>query len=100
MKVTFRTNLGSIDAAKFGLDHTKCKVGETVDVKKESGDELIKLGIAVASDKADEDELVKSHRDEEERKEAARQEPAVRAVAKEPDVKGFKNNPHAPKLPE
>jgi hypothetical protein len=99
MKVVFRTNLGSIDAAKFELDHTKCKVGDTVDVKKEHGEELIKLGIAVASDKADEDELVKSHREQEERR-AAAADPGVRAVAREPDIKSFKNNPHAPKLPD
>lgn len=31
-KVTFTQNLGTDDAAKFGVDPTKCKIGDTVDL--------------------------------------------------------------------
>lgn len=97
MKVTFRTNLGSIDAKPLELDHTKCTVGRTIDVKKEVGEELVKRGIAETADKAEDDAIVQSALEEQERLEPSS---TTRAVAKEPDVKGFKNNPHSPAKPE
>ena len=41
MKYTFKSNLGSVDAKKVGLDHTKCQRGDTVDLTKEQAEALL-----------------------------------------------------------
>lgn len=46
MKVRFRTNLGSIDAADLGLDHRECQYGKAVNVADEAAEILIARGIA------------------------------------------------------
>ena len=46
MLVKFRTNLGSNDAARFGLDHRECLGGASVDVPQSTGEALCKLGFA------------------------------------------------------
>lgn len=45
MKVTFKTNLGSRDAAEVHLDHDECTVGQTVEVKAVVAEWLAKRGI-------------------------------------------------------
>lgn len=47
MHVQFRTNLGSIDAKKLGLDFAKCTDGSTVETSAPVGEALVKSGIAV-----------------------------------------------------
>src|SRR5689334_25154609 len=98
-KVTFRTNLGSIDAKRLDLDHRKCQVGETLDVDKGVAEELAKMGVAVTADKAEDDELIQSaHEQKELEKEfksaesihSARERGELKTPAKEPDVKGVK----------
>lgn len=47
MRVLFKVNLGSLDAARFQLDFTKCQTGMEVNVKDEAGAWLVSRGIAV-----------------------------------------------------
>jgi hypothetical protein len=42
MKKQFTSNLGSNDAKAVGLDHTKCCVGDVVDLTKEQVEALTK----------------------------------------------------------
>ena len=46
MKVRFKCNLGSRDAAGLELDHAKCAAGEELEVSKASAEILAKRGIA------------------------------------------------------
>lgn len=99
MKVVFRTNLGSVDAKKFDLDHTKCTVGKSVDVHKDVADELLKMGVVETPDKAEDDALVQSALEEEQRQKDLKN-PAIKAPAKEPAIKAptpdtFAKNPRA-----
>lgn len=64
MKVTFRTNLGSMDASAFKLNHEKCTIGAIVDVDDAIAAVLVSRGIADALPVQ------------------------VKAVAKEPEIKG------------
>lgn len=86
MKVVFRTNLGTVDANRLSLDHTKCLAGKSVDVNKDVAEELLKLGIVATPDKAEDDAIVQSAVEEQSRRDAAK-EPGIKAVAKEPVVK-------------
>lgn len=47
MKVKLLLNIGTKDAARLSLDPEKAHDGDTVDVKKEYADELLKRGWAV-----------------------------------------------------
>lgn len=52
MRVRFRTNLGSVDARKYELDHTKCGKGEEIDVTDKVGAALCEFcADEVSSDK-------------------------------------------------
>lgn len=44
-KVRFRTNLGSIDAAKFGLDFRKCTIDAEAEVGETAAEALSKSGV-------------------------------------------------------
>ena len=44
-EVTFRTNLGTIDANAYGLDHSKCQAGQSLDVIDELAEKLAKRGL-------------------------------------------------------
>lgn len=46
MRVRFKTNLGSIDARKLGLDYTKCQSGMTCEVGDEVGEKLLSGNLA------------------------------------------------------
>lgn len=96
MKVTFRTNLGSVDAKALNLDHKKCTAGATLDVDKGIAEKLIERGIATTTENAKDDALVTSAQGIPDSPEV----PEVKAVAAEPGVKNFQKNPHSPKLPE
>lgn len=92
MKVTFRTNLGSIDAKALNLDHKKCQAGASLDVDKEVGEKLIATGVAVAAEDAKDDPIVQSAQGVPDVP-----EPEVKGVAKPAAVKGdpnFGKNPH------
>lgn len=54
MKVCWKTNLGSVDAGKLGLDFSKCLAGETTTVSQEAGEFAVRKGWAteVSSEKA------------------------------------------------
>jgi hypothetical protein len=52
MQVTFRLNLGTLDAERLGLDPAKCREGMTAKVSKAVGDQLVKRHIAVEDIKA------------------------------------------------
>ncbi len=80
MKVVFRTNLGSIDAKKFGLDHKKCQLGSTAEVNESVAEALTKSGLAVPAEKASSDDLISSFREEEQR------DKEVRGEAKKPSI--------------
>lgn len=83
--VAFRTNLGSLDARNFGLDHTKCLQGDFVEVSPEVADALVKAGIAVLEADAEKDPLIQSALGVPDKK----PEPTrttVRGVAKKPEV--------------
>lgn len=84
MKVAFRQNLGSIDAAKFGLNHKECQIGMEAEVSKEAGEALLASGIAVPAAKADEDKLIVSWREEQAKQDAAKT--TVKAVAKPAEI--------------
>ena len=71
MKVRFRTNLGSIDAANLGLDHRECQYGKVVAVSDAVGKVLTDRGIAEAVE-----ETVKG----------AAKTPAITAPAAEPSI--------------
>jgi len=62
MKIVFRTNLGSYDAKRLGLDHMKCGIGKTIDVNAETAAELTKRGVAVSEEDAEKDRLIQSAR--------------------------------------
>ena len=51
MKVQFRSNLGSVDAKTFGLDHKDCTAEAIVDVPNDVGEKLIDGGFAANADK-------------------------------------------------
>ncbi len=70
MKVRFRTNLGSRDAAQFELDHTKCTAGAEVSVSNKVGEELDRRGIAEITE-----------------------QPKVKAVAPAPQLKAVTDKP-------
>lgn len=78
MKVTFRVNLGSVDAKPLSLDHSKCKMGDTVDVDKQTAELLLKSGIALTPEDAKSDELLQSSLAAVDEAEAAK----IKAVAK------------------
>lgn len=78
MKVTFRVNLGSVDAKPLGLDHSQCKLGDTVDVDKQTGELLIKSGIALTPEDARTNHQLQSALAAVEEAEAAK----IKAVAK------------------
>ena len=46
MRVIFKVNLGSLDAARFQLDFTKCQTGMELEVKDEAGEWLVSRGMA------------------------------------------------------
>lgn len=46
MKIKFRVNLGSVDAAGLKLDWSECKQGSELDVSKATGELLCERGIA------------------------------------------------------
>lgn len=46
MRVRFRTNLGSRDAAKWGVDFRQCTAGAEVDMDDAAAEWLAKSGIA------------------------------------------------------
>lgn len=56
MKVTFKVNLGMVDAKRLGLEKkfAECKAGATVDVDKGAGEKLIEEGHATAAGEEDE----------------------------------------------
>lgn len=80
MKVAFRTNLGSIDAKKLGLDHKKCQSGKSLDVTKDVAEALQKMGVAVPEEDATSDPLIQSAR--------GVPDAEVTGVAEAPAVKG------------
>lgn len=46
MHIRFKTNLGSRDASRCGLDFRECLAGATAEVKEAAGNWLINRGIA------------------------------------------------------
>lgn len=82
MHVAFRQNVGTIDAHKHGLDHKKCQIAMDANVSESAADALLASGVAVDARKADDDELIVSHREEQAKK------ATVKAVAKAPEIKG------------
>jgi hypothetical protein len=46
MRVTFKINLGSRDADRLGLDYSKCRRGDCLDLTDELGEKLCKSGFA------------------------------------------------------
>jgi len=80
MKVFFRTNLGSLDAKKLGLDHEDCMAGDSAEVSKEAGEALTKAGIATTDP---EDQLVRSAQGKPDKDE---DKAKVKAVAKAPEL--------------
>lgn len=51
MKVRFRTNLGSIDAGRIGVDYKRCTYRAEVDVSDDAGKWLVANGIADSLEK-------------------------------------------------
>lgn len=47
MIVLFRVNLGSNDAKRLGLDHTKCQIGMECEVSDKTAEVLVNRGIAM-----------------------------------------------------
>ena len=50
MYVTCAVNLGSRDAAKIGVDYTKCLAGETLDIPDAQAKQLCDMGVAYPGD--------------------------------------------------
>lgn len=93
MKVTFRVNLGMVDAKRLGLEKKlqECKAGNTVDVDKGVGEKLIDEGHAVAE--GEEDQIVLSAQgvpDEEIPGAFTLSQPQIKGVSKSATVKGVK----------
>lgn len=85
MTVVFKTNLGSMDAKKFGLDHKECVQGATVDVSEDAATALKDAGIAVSPEEAKTNELIQSSLGVSKEDFAKSQEkPAKRATRPEP----------------
>lgn len=51
MKVKFRTNVGSRDAAKFDLDFRLCQYGAEVELDDEVAEKVVDCGLAVVVSK-------------------------------------------------
>jgi hypothetical protein len=60
MQVVFKTNLGTIDAKKFGLDYKKCQKAMTVDVSADLAAELKERNLVLSPEEAKNDELIQS----------------------------------------
>lgn len=50
MKITMRTNLGSVHAAEIGVEFSECTAGKTVDVSERAATWLIEHGKAVLAE--------------------------------------------------
>lgn len=46
MKVLFTRNIGTFDAARFGMSFDQCRSGDTADVGQVVADELLSRGLA------------------------------------------------------
>ena len=85
MKVVMRSSLGLMDAASLGVPNPReCLAGRTVDIDKSAADALLSRGVAVLPNAADDDVLIQSIQEEEFRRDEAK----LKAVAKEPKLKG------------
>lgn len=85
MKVVMRSSLGLVDAAGLGVPNPReCLAGRTVDVDKAAADALLSRGVAVLPDDSAKDDVIQSLHEEEMRRDEAK----IRAVAKDPKLKG------------
>lgn len=85
MKVVMRVNLGRDDASELKIATPgECLAGRTVDIDKAAADALLSRGVAVLPDDSAKDDVIQSLHEEEMRRDEAK----IKAVAKEPKLKG------------